>query len=71
MKEDINYIMEKIRAQGFFALEYLNDKNMPGDLFFDYKQARIYTDNEHIVITPDTTNEELQAKLDEVISDAL
>ena len=59
--------MEKIRAQAFFALEYLNDKNIPGDLFFDYQKAIIYTDKDHFVITPDTTNEELKNKMDEAI----
>ena len=67
MKRDINYIMEKIKTQVFFCKEYLEDHKKPADFYFDYLSARVYTDNDVFVITPDTTNEELKAKMDEAI----
>ena len=65
------FIMNTIKAQVFFCKEYLEDHKMPVDFYFDYLSARVYTDNEVFVITPDTTNEELKRKMDEVIKWAI
>ena len=61
---NIEFAMQTIKAQAFFAKEYLNDHDEPADIFFDYLSARVYTDNDVFVITPDTTNEELKIKID-------
>ena len=71
MKVDPNYIMEKIKEQVFFCKEYLVRYKKPADFYFDYLSARVYTDNDVFVITPDTTNEELKNKMDKAINDAL
>jgi len=71
MKVDPNYIMEKIKEQAFFCEKYLVGYSKPADFYFDYLSARVYTDNDVFVITPDTTNEELKNKMDKAINDAL
>ena len=64
---NVEFTMETIKAQVFFCKEYLEDHKKPADFYFDYLSARVYTDNDVFVITPDTTNEELKNKMDEAI----
>jgi len=64
---NVEFAMETIKAQVFFCKEYLEDHKKPAEFYFDYLSARVYTDNDVFVITPDTTNEELKSKMDEAI----
>mgnify|MGYP003662152740 CR=1 FL=1 len=67
MRDNVDFVMETIKAQVFFCKEYLEDHKKPAEFYFDYLSARVYTDNDVFVITPDTTNEELKNKMDEAI----